>query len=75
MANTLPLNEHGFALCKSGFQDALALCYSWPPLCTPTLCACGAPFSVYHVLSCQKGGGGLPSHGHNEKRDLTATLD
>jgi len=27
---TLPLNEHGFALHKSGFQDDLALCYSWP---------------------------------------------
>ena len=45
----------GFALHKSAFQDALALCYSWPPLCTPTLCACGAPFSVDHVLSCPKG--------------------
>ena len=52
---TLPLNEHGFALHKSDFQDALALCYSWPPLCTPTLCACGVPFSVDHVLSCLSG--------------------
>ena len=48
---TLPLNEHGFALHKSTFQDALALRYGWPPLCTPTLCACGASFSVDHVLS------------------------
>jgi len=37
-------NEHGFALHKAGFQDALALHYSWPPLCTPTLCTCGVPF-------------------------------
>ena len=32
----------------------------------------GASFSVDHVLSCPKGG--LPSHRHNEIRDLTATL-
>ena len=69
---TLPLNEHGFALHKSSFQDALALRYGWPPLRTPTLCACGASFSVDHVLSCPKGG--LPSLRHNEIRDLTATL-
>ena len=69
---TLPLNEHGFALHKSAFQDALALRYGWPPLRTPTLCACGVSFSVDHVLSCPKGG--LPSLRHNEIRDLTATL-
>ena len=46
--------------------------YGWPPLRTPTLCACGASFSVDHVLSCPKGG--LPSFRHNEIRDLTATL-
>ena len=70
---TLPLNEHGFALHKSAFQDALALRYGWPPLRTPTLCLCGASFSVDHVLSCPKGG--LPSLRHNEIRDLTATID
>ena len=41
---TLPLNERGFALHKSTCQDALALHYGWPPLCTPTLCACGFLF-------------------------------
>jgi len=69
---TLPLKEHGFALHRSAFQDALALRYGWPPLRSPTLCACGAPFSVEHVLSCPKGG--LPSLRHNEVRDLTANL-
>ena len=69
---TLPLNEHGFALHKSEFQDALTLHYGWPPLRTPTLCACGTSFSVDHVLSCPKGG--LPSLRHNEIRNLTATL-
>ena len=69
---TLPLNEHGFALHKSAFQDVLALRYGWPLLRTPALCACGSSFSVEHVLSCPKGG--LPSLRHNEIRDLTATL-
>ena len=69
---TLTLNEHGFALHKSNFEDTLALCYGWPLLCTPTLCACVASFSVDHVLYCPKGG--LPSLCHNEIRDLTATL-
>jgi len=69
---TLPLKEHGFALRKSAFQDALALRYGWTPLCSPSLCACGVTFSVEHVLSCPKGG--LPSLRHNEVRDLTATL-
>ena len=70
----LRLNEHGFALhiVKSTFQDALALRYSWPPLRTPTLCACVASLSMDHVLSFPKGG--LPFLRHNEIRDLTATL-
>ena len=34
----LPLDEYGFALHKSAFQNALALRYGWLPLCAPTLC-------------------------------------
>ena len=69
---TLPLEEYGFALHKSAFQDALALRYGWVPLRTPAHCACGSSFSVDHALSCPKGG--LPSIRHNEIRDLTAKL-
>ena len=68
----LPLDEYGFALHKSAFQDALALRYGWLPLRAPTHCACRTSFSVEHALSCPKGG--LPSIRHNEIRDLTATL-
>ena len=68
----LPLDEYGFALHKSAFQDALALRYGWLPLRAPTHCTCGTSFSVEHALSCSKGG--LPSIRHNEIRDLTATL-
>ena len=69
---TLPLEEYGFTLPKSAFQDAAALRYGWLPLRTLAHCACGSSFSVDHALSCPKGG--LPSIRHNEIRDLTAKL-
>ena len=68
----IPLDEYGFALQKSAFQDAIALRYGWLPLRTPANCVCGTSFSVEHALSCPKGG--LPSIRHNEIRDLTAKL-
>ena len=42
------------------------------PSRTPTSCACGANFTVEHVLSCPRGG--FPSICHNEIRDITANL-
>ena len=68
---TLPLTEHGFALHKAAFHDALALRYGWLPNNMPSTCDCGKPFSVEHALSCAKGG--FPSIRHNEIRDITAT--
>ena len=47
----LPLTEHGFALHKGAFYDALALRYGWPPPEMPTMCACGSSFSVDHAMS------------------------
>ena len=69
---TLPLAEHGFALHKGAFHDALALRYGWTPSEMPPMCACGSKFSVEHALSCAKGG--FPSIRHNEIRNLTAVL-
>ena len=68
----LPVQEHGFSLHKTAFQDALALRYGWMPSRTPSHCACGTNFSVDHALSCPKGG--FPSIRHNEVRDITAEL-
>ena len=68
----LPLVEHGFALHKGAFHDALALRYGWTPSEIPSMCTCGSKFSVEHALSCAKGG--FPSIRHNEIRNLTATL-
>ena len=69
---SLPIKEHGFCLHKGAFFDALALRYGWAPSKTPTHCACGATFTVDHLLSCSRGG--FPSLRHNEVRDLTARL-
>ena len=68
----LPLTDHGFALHKSAFHDALALRYGWTPSKLPSKCDCGNSFTVEHALSCARGG--LPTIRHNEIRDLTANL-
>ena len=70
----LPLAEHGFALHKRAFHNALALRYGWTPSEMPSMCACGGKFTVEHALSCATCKGGFPSIRHNEIRDLTATL-
>ena len=38
---TLPISEHGFALHKGAFRDALAIRYGWDPPNTPSHCICG----------------------------------
>ena len=70
--NTLPIREHGFALHKGAFRDALALRYGWTPKEIPVECTCGKSFTVEHALSCTRGG--FPTLRHNEVRDLTASL-
>ena len=66
----LPIEQHGFALHKGAFRDAIALRYNWSPLNLPSKCTCGKPLSVDHALCCPTGG--FPSIRHNELRDLTA---
>ena len=68
----VPMKAHGFALHKGDFQDAIALRYGWVPSRLPLKCVCGSTFTVEHAMSCSHGG--LPSHRHNELRDLTASL-
>ena len=69
---SLPLEEHGFALHKSAFRDALCLRYGWQPQRLPSHCTCGSNFSVEHALSCNSGG--FPLIRHNELRDISASL-
>ena len=67
-----PIEEHGFALHKSAFRDAMALRYGWDPQDLPSRCACGEVFNTCHALSCASGGFIISRH--NERRDLTADL-
>ena len=70
--STLPITEHGFALHKGAFRDALCLRYGRRPLRLPSHCICGGQFTIEHALSCSRGG--FPSIRHNEIRDITADL-
>ena len=69
---TLPIAEHGFALHKGAFRDALCLRYGWRPSHLLSHCICGHHFTVEHAFICSRGG--FPSIRHNELRDITAGL-
>ena len=70
--SALPVEEHGFALHKGAFRDALFLRYGWLPSGLPIHCACGQGFSIDHALNCPTGG--YPTLRHNELRDFTAKV-
>ena len=57
----LPIEEHGFALPKGDFRDALCMRYNWQPTQLPSTCVCGSTFSIDHALSCPTGGLYRPS--------------
>ena len=68
----LPVEEHGFALHKGAFRDAICLRYGWHPSGLPSICACSKTFTVEHAMNCPTGG--FPTIRHNELRDFTASL-
>jgi hypothetical protein len=72
LLTTVPLQEHGYALHKGAFRDAIALHYGWRPSGMPTLCSCGKSNDVGHALSCARGR--YVIRRHDEIRDLTTTL-
>ena len=67
---TLPIAEHGFALHKGAFRDALCLRYGWQPLHLPSHCICGHNYTIEHALICTRCR--FQSIRHNELRDITA---
>ena len=70
--SALPISEHGFALHRGAFRDALCLCYGWQPVHLPSRCVCGQHFTIEHALSCPKVG--FPTIRHNEIHNITADL-
>ena len=69
--SVMPIQEHGFALNKGEFRDAICLRYGWRPSHPPSHCSCGHSLDVEHALSCKHGG--FPIKRHNEIRDITAS--
>ena len=67
-----PIEEHGFALNKGEFRDALCLRYGWRPKHLPSHCICGKAFNAEHAMSCNHGG--VTIKRHNKIRDITAQL-
>ena len=70
--SALPISEHGFALHKGAFRDALCLWYGWRPSHLPSHCVCGHHFTIEHALSCSRGG--FPSTCHNEIHNIMVDL-
>ena len=70
--SVIPVAQHGFALHKTDFTDALCLRYGWSPPHLPSHCVCGKAFNISHALSCPHGA--FPIIRHNDVRDLTARL-
>ena len=52
----LPLSEHGFALHKGAFRDALCLRYGWRPPLLLSSYVCGKQFTIEHASGCPCGG-------------------
>ena len=68
----LPLSEHGYALHKGAFRNALCLRYGWHPPLLLSKCACVWQNLQCGTLSCPYGG--FPTIRHNKVRDITAHL-
>ena len=67
--SVIPVAQHGFALHKTDFTDALCLRYGWSPPHLPSHCVCRKAFTISHALSCTH-----DAFPHNDVRDLTAKL-
>ena len=70
--SVLSISDHGFALHKAAFHDAMCLRYNWQPPNLPSHCVCGSSFNTDHALTCPTGG--FPFVRHNDLRDFTANL-
>ena len=70
--SVLPLDDHGFALHKGAFKDAICIRYGWKLQNIPAKCNCGTTFSIDHAMICPMGG--FPTIRHNELRNITASL-
>ena len=68
----IPLHEHGFALNKAEFRDALSIRYNKQLKGMPSTCPCGQKFDLNHAMNCKRGGFVIIRH--NNVRDFEANL-
>ena len=54
--SALPLEDQGFNLNKSEFQDAVNLRYDKTLKRLPAKCPCGSQFTITHAMNCHRGG-------------------
>ena len=70
--SVITLEEHGFALTKSEFRDALCIRYDKPLRGMRSKCPCGHKFDITHALNCKRGGFVIMRH--NNVRDFEVNL-
>ena len=58
----VPLVDQGLVLNKQEFRDSLRLRYNMPLSDLPSKCVCGEKYTVFHALSCKKGGFATQRH-------------
>ena len=68
----IPLHEHGFALNKAEFRDALSIRYNKQLKGMPSICPCGQKFDLNHATNCKRGGFVIMRH--NNVRDFEANF-
>ena len=68
----VPLVDQGLVLIKQEFRDSLRLRYNMPLSDLPSKCVCAEKYTVYHALSCKKGG--FVAQRHDGVRNLLTSL-
>ena len=52
----IPVKDLDFTLNKREFRGAIRLRYHWSIPDSPSVCVCGASFSIDHTMVCKRGG-------------------
>ena len=58
----IPVKDLDFTLNKREFRDAIRLRYDWSIPDSPSVCVCGASFSIDHAIVCKRGGFFIQRH-------------
>ena len=68
----VPLVDQGLVPNNHEYRDSLRLRYNMPLSDLPSKCACGEKYTVFHALSCKKGG--FVTQRHDGVRNLLTSL-